>query len=60
MEVCGNHNMRADLSSEARFQRLRTAAYVPDSYEYSARIFGVYPLTFIPVAVGVQRLLLSQ
>lgn len=56
MEACANQNMLADLSSESRFQRVRKAAHAPDAYLNGARVFGVYPLTFIPVAIGVQRL----
>ncbi len=43
--------LRAD---PARFERLRAAARIPSDYSLAQQVFGVYPLSAIPVHVGVR------
>jgi len=54
-EDCANERMRADFASDGLRARAAANARVPDDYWQWSRIVGLYPVTRIPFAKGVEQ-----
>ena len=56
IESCRRRLIARDLTSEERMRLLRERAVVPADYSQMMRIFGLYPLTSLFFAQGIERL----
>ena len=54
-ESCAAERMRVDFANPAARERAVANARVPDDYERWGRILGLYPVTRIPFAQGVEQ-----
>lgn len=52
---CAQRLQNQDLRDPERLEQLRQQAQVPDDYQTGKRLFGLYPLTALPVSAGIAR-----
>lgn len=55
LQRCGGLLRDTDVASPGRREHLVEAARVADEYRTLQRVLGLYPLTQIPVAIGIDR-----
>jgi hypothetical protein len=55
LDTCSRELQRRDLGSVQRWDQLRERAVVPSEYRTVSRVFGLYPLTSLPVGFGASR-----
>ena len=56
VESCRRHLVERDRASTERMRLLRARAVVPPDYSRLKRIFGLYPVTSLVFAQGIERL----